>query len=108
MADSRLIEDAPTRRSGLESIALMRVVSSGVMIAGQFPGPRISRPFGPSPRLRVGSYARCPLIRADTKMDFTVVACQTPSVFPVFACGAGNPDSSFSHAVIERSDWPAR
>lgn len=41
-------------------------------------------------------------------MDFTVVACQTPSVFPVFACGAGNPDSSFSHAVIERRDWPAR
>lgn len=40
---SRLLDERPTRRSGWLNTARIRAVSSGVMIASQFPGPRIAR-----------------------------------------------------------------
>ncbi len=68
---SRLLEERPTRRSGWLNTDLMRAVSSAVMIASQFPGPRIawSRRFHVVVVFDGGSYARCSEMRAEQRIE---------------------------------------
>src|SRR5690606_40538260 len=76
---SERVAGVAERRDGSARIARIRAVSSGVMIASQSPGPRISRPSTGSDR-RSGAEARCPEIRAEARTLRTVYGYEIPAV----------------------------